>query len=78
MLSQFKNNAELARETYPLASQSMNGKPFWPGLLTMNRTAPLRKITRSPEKPSAASSRQQNKQAKNRAEQGVKTFAAGA
>jgi len=53
MLSQFLNNDGLAREKYPMVSRSMNGKSSLPGLLIMNRTAPLRKITRSQEKPYA-------------------------
>jgi hypothetical protein len=77
-LSQFQNSEGLAHETYPMVSQRMNGTLFLPELLIMNHTAPLRKITRSQEKPSAGSSRQQNRQAENRAEQGVATFAAGA
>src|SRR5215470_7219369 len=78
LLSQFQNNEGLARETYPLVSRSRNGTSCLPGLLIMNPIAPLRTITRSPEKPSAGSSRQQNRRAENRAEQGVETFAAGA
>jgi hypothetical protein len=78
LLSQFPNSEDLAREKYPMVFQSMNGTSFLPGLLNMNHTAPLRKITRSPEKPSAGSSRQQHRPAKNRAEQGVEIFAAGA
>jgi len=53
MLSQFLSKEGLAHETYPLVSQSTNGISFLPGLLIMNRTAPLPKITRSQEKPSA-------------------------
>ncbi len=78
MLSQFQNNEGLAREQYPMVSRSMHGTSFLPGLLLMNRTAPLRKITRSQEKPYAGSSRQQHRQAENRAEQEVETIAAGA
>ncbi len=78
MLSQFQNNEGLAREKYPMVSRSMNGTSFLLGLLNMNRTGPLRTITRSHEKPYAGSSRQQNRQAENRAEQEVETFAAGA
>jgi hypothetical protein len=61
-----------------MVSRSMHGTSFLPGFQIMNRTAPLRKITRSPEKPSAGSSRQPNRQAENRAEQEVESFAAGA
>src|SRR6266566_895313 len=64
MLSQFQNNEGLAPKTYLMVFQSMNGTSFLPGLLVMNRTAPLRKITRSQEKPSAGSSRQLNRPAK--------------
>ena len=41
MLSQFLSKEGLAHETYPMVSQSMNGISFLPGLLIMNRTAPL-------------------------------------
>ena len=53
MLSQFQNKGGLAREKYLTVSQKMNGRSFLPELATMNRTAQLRKITRSQEKPYA-------------------------
>src|SRR5437660_11093008 len=64
LLSQFQNKEGLARETYPMGSRSRNGTSFLPGLPIMNRTAPLRRTMVYHEKPSAASSKQQNRQAK--------------
>jgi hypothetical protein len=78
LLSLFQNKEDLARERYPMVSRSMNGTSSLPGLPTMSLTAPLRRITRSQEKLYAGSSRQQNKQANRRVEQGEGTPTAGA